>query len=184
MKRTNTLLNEGRTLLNQLVNGHLEKTRKDLVKEMTSLSEAQFNSKADVYKWSIAQVCHHLVLVEKASLKAITWGLKGSNSNQNERKNVPLVLLDRTKKIIAPKIVEPDKGPFEVEQVVNWLNDSREKLINFLSTIEDKSILAEKSMKHPALGELPLDQWIEQIYLHEQRHIEQIKEIKLLLDAR
>ncbi|PAD90587.1 DinB family protein [Shouchella clausii] len=166
--------------MNQLVNGHLEKTRKDLVKEMTSLSEAQFNSKADVYKWSIAQVCHHLVLVEKASLKAITWGLKGSNS----RKNVPLVLLDRTKKIIAPKIVEPDKGPFEVEQVVNWLNDSREKLMNFLSTIEDKSILAEKSMKHPALGELPLDQWIEQIYLHEQRHIEQIKEIKLLLDAR
>jgi hypothetical protein len=44
--------------------------------------------------------------------------------------------------------------------------------------------LAEKSVTHPALGELPLDQWIEQIYLHEQRHIEQIKEIKLLLDAR
>lgn len=32
---------------------------------------------------------------------------------------------------------------------------------------------------HPALGELFLDQWIELIYLHEQRHIEQIKEIKL-----
>lgn len=52
------------------------------------------------------------------------------------------------------------------------------------STIEDKSILAEKSVNHLAFGELPLDQWIEQIYLHEQRHIEQIKEIKLLLDAR
>lgn len=46
-----------------------------------------------------------------------------------------------------------------------------------------KSILAKKSVMHPALGELPLDQWIEQIYLHEQRHIEQINELKLLLEA-
>ena len=92
--------------------------------------------------------------------------------------------MDRTKKFKAPKIVEPDVEPFEVQQIIDLLNDSRKKLMTFLSTIEDKSILAEKSVKHPALGELPLDQWIEQIYLHEQRHIEQIKEIKLLLDAR
>jgi hypothetical protein len=64
------------------------------------------------------------------------------------------------------------------------LSDSRKKLMIFLITIEDKSILTEKSVKHPAFGELPLDHWIELIYLHEQRHIEQIKEIKLLLDAR
>ncbi|WP_346243231.1 DinB family protein [Shouchella clausii] len=167
--------------MNKLVNGNLDETRNALVKEITLLNDAQFNSKTDLHKWSIAQVCHHLVLVEKASIKAITWGLKGPNSNQNERKNVPFVLLDRTKKLIAPKIVEPDEGPFEVKQVVDLLNDSRGKLMSFLSTIEDKSILAEKSMKHPALGELPLDQWIEQIYLHEQRHIEQIKEIKITL---
>lgn len=36
---------------------------------------------------------------------------------------------------------------------------------------------------HPALGELLLDQWIELIYLHEQRHIEQIKEVKLLCEV-
>ena len=94
------------------------------------------------------------------------------------------LLLDRTKKFKAPKIVEPDVEPFEVQQIIDLLNESRKKLMTFLSTIEDKSILAEKSVKHPALGELPLDQWIEQIYLHEQRHIEQINEIKLLLDAR
>ncbi|GED14972.1 DinB family protein [Aneurinibacillus migulanus] len=169
--------------MNKLVNDNLYETRNNLVKEITLLSNAQFNSKPDMNKWSIAQVCHHLVLVEKASIKAITWGLKGIDSAQKERKKVHLIL-DRTKKINAPKIVEPDVEPFEVQQIIDLLNDSRKKLITFLSTIEDKSILAEKSVKHPAFGELPLDQWIEQIYLHEQRHIEQIKEIKLLLDAR
>ena len=131
--------------------------------------------------WSIAQVCHHLVLVEEASIKAIAWGLKEANNTPKERKEIDLILLDRTKKFKAPKIVEPDVEPFEVQQMIDLLNESRNKLMTFLNGIEDKSILMEKSVKHPALGELLLDQWIEQIYLHEQRHIEQIKELKLLL---
>ena len=169
--------------MSNLVNDNLYETRNNLVKEITSLSDAQFNGRPDMNMWSIAQVCHHLVLVEQATIKAIAWGLKKVDNTQKERKNVHLIL-DRTKKFKAPEIVEPDVEPFEVQSIIDLLNDSRKKFLTFLSTIEDKSILAEKSVKHPALGELPLDQWIEQIYLHEQRHIEQIKEIKLLLDAR
>jgi DinB superfamily len=169
--------------MSNLVNDNLYETRNNLVKEITSLSYTQFNGRLGMNMWSIAQVCHHLVLVEQATIKAIAWGLKKVDNTQTERKNVQLVL-DRTKKFKAPEIVEPDVEPFEVQSIIDLLNDSRKKFLTFLSTIEDKSILAEKSFKHPALGELPLDQWIEQIYLHEQRHTEQIKEIKLLLDAR
>ena len=163
--------------MSNLVNDNLYETRNNLVKEIISLSYTQFNCKPGTIQWSIAQVCHHLVLVEQATIKAIVWGLKESNHTQTERKNVQL-LLDRTKKIKAPKMVEPDVEPFEVQAIIDLLNESRENLLTFLRRIEDKSILAEKSVKHPALGELPLDQWIEQIYLHEMRHIEQIKEIK------
>ncbi len=169
--------------MGNLVNDNLYETRNNLVKEITSLSYTQFNGRPDLNRWSIAQVCHHLVLVEQATIKAIEWGLKKVDNTQKERKNVHL-LLDRTKKFKAPVIVEPDVEPFEVQSIIDLLNDSRKKFQTFLSTIEDTSILGEKSCKHPALGELPLDQWIEQIYLHEQRHTEQIKEIKLLLDAR
>lgn len=169
--------------MNNLVNDNLYETRNNLVKEITSLSYSQFNGRLDMNLWSIAQVCHHLILVEKTTIKAIAWGLKKVDNTQTERKNVHL-LLDRTKKFEAPEIVEPDVEPFEVQSIIDLLDDSRNKLLTFLSTIEDKSILAEKSFKHTALGELPLDQWVEQIYLHEQRHIEQIKEIKLLLGAR
>lgn len=169
--------------MGNLVNDNLYETRNNLVKEITSLNYTQFNERPDMNMWSIAQVCHHLVLVEQATIKAIAWGLKKVDNTQKERKNVQL-MLDRTKKFKAPEIVEPDVEPFEVQSIIDLLNDSRKKFLTFLSTIEDKSILAEKSFKHPALGELSLDQWIEQIYLHEQRHTEQIKEIKLLLDAR
>ncbi|MFJ7936576.1 DinB family protein [Sporosarcina sp. NPDC096371] len=169
--------------MNEFVNDKLDETRTNLVKEITLLSNAQFNCKPAMDVWSIAQVCHHLVLVEESSVKAIAWGLREIDNTQKERKNVQLILLDRTKKIKAPKIVEPDVEPFEVKQIMDLLNDSRTKLMTLLSSIEDKSILTERSVRHPALGELPLDQWVEQIYLHEQRHTEQIQEIKLLLVA-
>ncbi|WP_391116789.1 DinB family protein [Psychrobacillus sp. L3] len=170
--------------MNKSINDKLYEMRNNLVNEITLLDDVQFNSEPEKNMWSIAQVCHHLVLVEEASIKVITLGLKEMDSTPKERKKIHHILIDRTKKYKAPKIVEPDVGPFEVQQIIDLLNDSRTKLMTFLSTIEDKSILAEKSMKHPALGELPLDQWIEQIYGHEQRHIEQIKEIKLLLAAK
>ncbi|WP_059173127.1 DinB family protein [Bacillus sp. FJAT-27445] len=169
--------------MSNLVNDNLNEARNNLVKEITLLSFTQFNSKLGINMWSIAQVCHHLVLVEQATIKAIAWGLKKVDNTQTERKNVHLIV-DRTKKFKAPEIVQPVAEPFEVQTMIDLLNDSREKLLAFLSTIEDKSILSEKSFKHPALGELPLDQWIEQIYLHEQRHMEQIKELKLILDER
>ncbi|WP_043932026.1 DinB family protein [Bacillus sp. EB01] len=169
--------------MSNLVNDNLYKTRINLIKEIIPLDYTQLNTRIGMNMWSIAQVCHHLVLVEQATIKAIAWGLKKVDTTQTERKNVHLIL-DRTKKFKAPEIVEPDVEPFEVRSIIDLLNDSREKLLTFLSTIENKSILAEKSFRHPALGELPLDQWIEQVYLHEQRHTEQIKEIKLLLDAR
>lgn len=169
--------------MSDLIIENLIETRNSLLEEISSLSYSQFNAQDDMSKWSIAQVCHHLVLVEQATIKAIAWGLKKGNRTQTERKNVHLIL-DRTKKFKAPEIVKPDEGLFETQTIIELLNDSRKKLLTFLGSIEDKSILAEKSFIHTALGDLPLDQWIDQIYLHEQRHIEQIKEIKLLLEAK
>jgi hypothetical protein len=175
------LSGEGRNIMNKCVNDTFSETRNNLLKEITSLSDAEFNSKPDVNTWSIAQVCHHLVLLDETAINVISFGLKEIDNTQKERQEIQSILLDRTKKFIAPKIVEPSLEPFEVQQMIDLLDDSRTKLMTFLNTIEDVTILAEKSVKHPALGELLLDQWIELIYLHEQRHIEQIKEIQLLV---
>ncbi|WP_212936339.1 DinB family protein [Bacillus hominis] len=166
--------------MNTFVNDKFYETRNQLFEEITLLSDAQFNRKPDKDKWSIAQVCHHLVLLDERVITVISSGLKKMDSILNERKEIHTILLDRSIKFIAPEMIEPSIEPFEVQQMVDLLNNSRKELMRFLSTIEDESILAKKSVMHPALGELLLDQWIELIYLHEQRHIEQIKEIKLL----
>nr|WP_155591125.1 DinB family protein [Lysinibacillus cavernae] len=155
---------------------HLDATRAQLLQEIHTLDDAAFNDKPSAHSWSVAQICHHLVLVEGATSKAIAWGLKAQEQSVPVRKNVQLIL-DRTRKLQAPKIVEPTEEPFKVHAMLDLLASTRTKFIAFLQTIEEPELLAKHAVKHPALGDLPLDQWIEQVYLHEQRHIEQIREI-------
>jgi len=166
--------------MNQLINDKLCQTRNNLVEEIKLLSDTQLNAKPDANSWSIAQVCHHLTLTEASFIRLIAWALKQEDRKQAERKNIHLIA-DRTKKVPAPEFVVPAEDFFTVHQIIELLDESRVKFTAFLDKIEDPSILTEKSYKHPFLGDLPLDQWVELVSIHEQRHIEQIKEIKAFI---
>ncbi|WP_127508945.1 DinB family protein [Paenibacillus humicus] len=156
---------------------YLHATRMKLLQEISALTDDEFNGMAGSGKWSIAQVCHHLLKTEKLFLKALSFGVEHGDRLQPARKPIQSVS-DRSEKFPAPKVSEPDAGPFQVAQIVQQLNDSRSNFIGFLDSIEPKSMLKEIAVNHPRFGDLPLDQWVELLYLHEQRHIEQIKDLK------
>ncbi|GIP33531.1 DinB family protein [Paenibacillus sp. J2TS4] len=154
--------------------------RERLLNEISSLNDGEFNRTFEISKWSIGQICHHLLKTETLSRKAILFGLDQRILSETDRKSIQIVL-DRSVKYQAPAIAEPGSGPFQVPQIIQRLSDSRNKLIDVLDKVDDKSILKEIAVNHPRFGDLPLDQWIELLYLHEQRHIEQIKDLKALL---
>ncbi|TCP29020.1 DinB family protein [Scopulibacillus darangshiensis] len=162
--------------MNKLENSNLVKTRNRLINEIDSLDFDTFNSKPDRDTWSIAQVCHHLILAEKSTSDVIASGLTNADSKA-EPKEITLAL-DRSRKVNAPDFIKPDTEPFDVQQIIDLLNDSRSALLSILSSVEDKTVLARKSVKHLVFGDLPLNQWVDFIYLHEARHIAQIEEIK------
>ncbi|MEH7494099.1 DinB family protein [Neobacillus niacini] len=155
-------------------------TRNKVLDEISGLSYEQLNKKLGVETWSVAQVCHHLYLTESVFTQAISFGLAKSNGKKAEPKPVQLAV-DRSQKVKAPDMVVPGDEPLELEKITELLNQSRNLFLEFYNQLEDKSILAEKSAKHPLFGYTPLDQWVDLIYLHEERHIEQIREIKSLL---
>ncbi|MEH6991900.1 DinB family protein [Neobacillus drentensis] len=155
-------------------------TRNRLLKEVSDLSNEDLNKKLDPDTWSVAQVCHHLYLSESVFTQAIIYGLNKSNGRKAEPVPVQLAA-ERTQKAKAPDIVAPGDDPLDSKQIKELLNNSRNLFFEFYNQLEYKSVLAEKSAKHPLFGYMPLDQWVELIYLHEERHIEQIKEIKSLL---
>ena len=88
--------------MNSLINEKLNETRENLIEEISALKNDLFNAKPDRAKWSIAQVCHHLALVELATIKAIYWGLRQKENQDNDRKNLHSIL-DRTKKFKPQK---------------------------------------------------------------------------------
>jgi uncharacterized damage-inducible protein DinB len=159
---------------------NLVTTRDRLLKEIDSLSYDELNNKSDSDSWSIAQVCHHLFLTESVFTQAIIYGHNKMNGKKADLKPIQAAV-DRTQKIKAPDMVVPGDEPLALLQIKELLNKSRNLFFDFYNQLEDKSVLAEKSTKHPLFGYLPLNQWVDLIYLHEARHIEQIKELKGLL---
>ncbi len=159
---------------------NLVTTRDRLLKEIDSLSYDELNNKPDSDSWSIAQVCHHLFLTESVFTQAIIYGHNKMNGKKADPKPIQAAV-DRTQKIKAPDMVVPGDEPLALLQIKELLNKSRNLFFDFYNQLEDKSVLAEKSTKHPVFGYLPLDQWVDLIHLHEARHIEQIKELKGLL---
>lgn len=156
----------------------LAEARQQLMNEIQTLSFADLNKLPGENSWSVAQVCHHLYLAEKSFTSALLYGINSEKSKKAEAKPLHLYLLDRSKKVDAPSIVAPSAESFELEEILNLLDESRTFLLDVMDGIKDETILTEKSAKHPLFGYLPLYQWIENVYLHDQRHIEQIKEIK------
>ncbi|WP_047986417.1 DinB family protein [Ornithinibacillus californiensis] len=160
-----------------IITDNFQETRVELFKLIEGLSDEELNATPSEERWSIGQICHHLTLVELATIKAVKWGLQEDKDTKTAPKDMSY-MLNRSKKFPAPKVVVPGGGPFEVQEVMDMLSKSREKLIETINSIKDpSSLLEEKSVVHPAFGLLPLSQWIETIPLHEQRHMEQIKEI-------
>jgi len=180
----NGCLCEGGMVMGEVLIRNLEETRERLVSEIQLLPYAKLNQKPGADGWSIAQVCHHLFLTERTFTQAIEYGLKKDSTRTRKTDPVPLVelLTDRTRKRQAPEKVVPVDTPLELPQLFGLLKESRRLFLDMYNQLDDKTVLAEKSVKHPLFGYIPLYQWAELIYLHEARHIEQIKEIKSLIN--
>ncbi len=143
---------------------------------INGLTDEQLNKKVEKGTWSISQILEHLYLAEKVIVRNFTQTQPITEDNPVKMKNVQVVV-DRSQKVNAPKFLEPSDEFHTLEQLREKLNSSRLMLVNFLAKVSEKQ-LDQEFLPHPFLGKLRLRQWIEFLYYHEMRHIEQIKEIR------
>lgn len=160
----------------QEINQKLTETRDELLEILNGLNEDQLNRRQDSNRWSISQICQHLSKTEELYVVAIKRGLKSEQDSTLENKSLEF-LLDRSKRLEAPEMVIPTDEIFEHKDMVEKLHHSREKLTELLHSLEDPAVLSRKHFVHPVFKEMLLIEWVESLYLHEQRHIQQINEI-------
>lgn len=160
----------------QEIKQKLKETRDELFGILTGLSGDQLNQQKDLNSWSISQVCQHLFKTEELYVVAIKKGLKSKEDSFIENKSVEF-LLDRSQRLEAPDIAKPTDEFLEYEEIIEKLNNSRQKLLELLNTVEDESVLSRRHFMHPVFKDMLLIEWVKSLYLHEQRHINQINEI-------
>jgi uncharacterized damage-inducible protein DinB len=154
----------------------IEETRTELLVILASMNGNDLYKQKDLESWNISQVCQHLYITEELYVVAIRKGLKSKDDSFIANKPVER-LLDRSNKLEAPEIAKPSNEVLEYQVIIEKLNNSRQKLHELLSTIEDSSVLSRRHFVHPVFKEMLLIEWLESLYIHEQRHIQQIKEI-------
>ncbi|MFL1673609.1 DinB family protein [Paenibacillus dendritiformis] len=160
------------------INHKLKETRDELLGILNTLSEEQLNKRKEPNSWNISQVCQHLSKTEELYVMAIKKGLKSTKDSFIENKPLWELLINRSNKIEAPDIAKPGDEIFEVKEIIEQLNHSRERLSEVLNRVEDPSLLSRRHFIHPVFKEMLLIEWVRSLYLHEQRHIKQIIEIK------
>ncbi|MGO4528576.1 DinB family protein [Paenibacillus sp. 2TAF8] len=151
-------------------------TREALLHSISQVNNQEINVKVSEHKWSIGQVCEHLVITESLFSKILEAALL-TEEKIILSKDIQ-VIKDRQVEFEAPHYAEPQSSNYDVSDLKVKLSGTREKLNQVINGQTDLSIFTKRVAEHFYFKELRLDQWIELLYLHEGRHIKQIEDLQ------
>jgi uncharacterized damage-inducible protein DinB len=164
----------------------IDRTRARLRESVEALTDEQHRFRPAPDRWSVAQLCDHLSIVEGNVLKLLGKVIakaeeSGAPSPSADAAFAPVSIdefVERTRgvKLDAPEAVRPaDARP--VAESLAALRDSRAALHALRPRLERLDAHALR-FPHPAWGPLNLYQWLLFVAAHEARHLAQIEALK------
>jgi uncharacterized damage-inducible protein DinB len=169
---------------------HIDGTRERLLRAVEGLSEEQQHFRPAADRWSVAQLCEHLSIVEgnvAGLLGKVLGKAEGSGTSRDDSAPFAPVsveeFVERTRdvKLDAPESVRPgDSRP--LADSLAALDASRSALRALRPRIERADAHALR-FPHPTWGPLNLYQWLLFVGAHESRHLAQIEALKESMSA-
>ncbi len=155
----------------------LDSQHRQLLETITPIDDERFAHRPTKAEWSLAEVVHHLCLVEQHVIKVLETALADPPQRHGLwQRVVPLWIVgSRSIRVKAPKSVEPLNAPPK-EDVIDNYRRTRATLREFGIT-HGRSRLQQLTMKHPFLGNLDGVGAVSFVGYHERRHYKQILEI-------
>jgi hypothetical protein len=161
----------------------LQDSEKEYLSYIADLNEQQWNWKAAPDRWSVGQTAEHILLAETVLFGRVQQALKSPANPEWEIKTagktdlLEKVLPDRSHKAVAPEQVQPE-GRLSKTEVIHRFKELRAQTIHFAETTQ--APLKEHTAEHPfpVFNTLNAYQWLLYIPLHNQRHDQQIAEVK------
>jgi hypothetical protein len=160
---------------------YLETTKKNIVDATRGLSEAQWNFKPSVFKWSVAQVMEHIAASEDLLRQMAEGQIKQQSPSVPDRDlkktddKVLEVVPDRSKKFQAPEQLRPRNQFGSPEAALKHFLESRAKTVALLKNTPD---LRAHVVDSGLLGKIDAFERILFVAAHSERHTKQLLEVK------
>jgi uncharacterized damage-inducible protein DinB len=169
---------------------HIDRTRERLVRAVEGLSDDEQRFRPAPDRWSAAQLCEHLSIVEGSVVGLLGKLLaRAGESGAGRAEGTPFapvsveefVERSRDARFEAPERLRPaDSTP--LADSLARLRDSRAALHGLRPALERADGHALR-FPHPAWGPLNLYQWLLFVGAHESRHLAQIEALKESMKA-
>ncbi len=144
------------------------------------LSEAQWRFKPAADRWSIAETAEHIVATDKLIGGFLIGGMPPLGARPDSAaamdRRIVTLLADRTQRFDAPAVIQPAGKYATQSDLVAAFVETRNDLNDFLA--QTRAPLRTVGVPHPAFGPMDGVQWVILVAGHEQRHTQQIEEVK------
>lgn len=160
----------------------MKNTRAEVLKSVKELSESQLNFKAATYRWSIKECIYHIAASEKKLWGILESSMKGA-ATPEKRSEIKMtdddlikLMEDRNSNVKTTEPFEPKKTNYKsIVEALNAFKNARANHIKYIKTTTED--LRNHIVQMP-LGSIDCYQLCIMIALHNNRHIDQINELK------
>lgn len=154
----------------------LKQNTKDIVDFVTAIDTDKIPMNPPSGKWSIIQICDHLVSVDYGVYSMMaSKGIPAAADRTSLLPRIEAIAMDRTKKAVAPPQLSPKGKTDTVEKFATKYPNVRGKTI---ASIESKDLSRVCDVfPHFVFGHMTYEEWLRFSMLHADRHILQMKEV-------
>ncbi len=155
----------------------LDSVHQKLIDTINPLQPVIFSQRPSNNEWSVAEIVHHLCLVEERVIKELEVAIAQPPQRIGFlRRLIPTSIVSvRLIRVKAPKAVKPLEAPQKDVAIENF-NRARASLKELCAT-HGQDRFRQLIFKHPFLGAIDGVATVSFVGYHEQRHYKQIREV-------
>lgn len=153
----------------------LTKVFENFISEFNKVSPELVNAEQKPGSWTIGQLAQHIILA--------TAGIPDGKNKQSDRPadqlepSIRETFLDYTRKFEAQEFITPEKKNYDKEALQSKLKNNQELLLQIIKGKELDYLCLD--MELPGWKYLTRYEWIKLIIYHVERHIKQLKRLKI-----
>lgn len=158
----------------------LEASKEKVIADLKQCSDELLNQKPGPEAWSAAEVVHHLITTEEASLRYLNKKIQGINALKSTgiRHSLRIIFMkliySLPLKYKAPAVTHPATSHLSFSELEsNWAS-VRQSTLALLSPLNDKELRLEL-WRHPVGGRMNILQMLDFFDDHIERHRLQIE---------